>query len=405
MTGAQSAPGDSPLALVEDAALACAGAHILWVGRDGELPPDLPRAPGCAEIDAAGALLTPGLIEPHTHLLFAGDRSGEHAQRLAGATYLEIAQRGGGIRSTVRSTRAATDEELVASARARLARLVEGGVTTAEVKSGYGLSVEEELRLLRLIARAAEGAGCDVEPTLLGLHAVPEGVDRARWVEEVVRELTPAAARADLARHCDAFFEKGAFTAQECRFALEAGARVGLLPHLHADQLSAGGGAELAAELSCASAGHLERTARTGAEAMAHAGTVATLLPLAAFYLREPRPAQAALFLDAGCTVALGGNLNPGSQRIEGTSLLLVAGCLLSGLTPAQAHWACTAAAAKALRIRDRGQLLAGLRADLVLWSTRDADHLCAHGGMEHAALVIRRGQIVLDHRALLPVC
>ena len=400
MTGMQRAAGEAPLALLEDAALAAAGERLLWVGRDQDLPAELATA---ETLDAGGQLVTPGLIEPHSHLLFAGDRSGEHAQRLAGATYLQIAEQGGGIHSTVRAVSAAGDEALVQSARARLGRLVSGGVTTAEVKSGYGLSVESELRMLRLIKLAAEGAGCDVEPTLLGLHAVPAGKGRAQWVHSVATDLTPAAAKAGLARHCDAFFEKGAFTAQECRFALEAGARLGLTPHLHADQLSDGGGALLAAELGCASADHLDRTSAAGADAMARAGTAATLLPLAAWFLRQ-EPARARLFLDAGCTVALGGNLNPGSQRLESVSLLLAAGCLLSGLSPAQALWACTAGAAKALRCRDRGQLIPGMRADFVLWAARDAQHLAYHAGVEHPLVVVRRGQLVLDRRAGPPL-
>src|SRR5207248_1495220 len=214
-------------------------------------------------IDAKGALVTPGFIEPHSHLLFGGDRAGEHARRLAGASYLDIAREGGGIRATVRATRAASDEELILGARARLDRLLRGGVTTAEVKSGYGLSVAEELRLLRLIREAGRGHGCEVVPTLLGLHAVPEDASRETWVR-----------------------------------------------------------------------------------ALAAAGTAAVLLPLAAWFLRDPRPAQAAPFLAAGATVALGGNVNPGSQRIESVSLLLAAGCLLSGLSPSQALWSCTAGAA-----------------------------------------------------------
>jgi len=396
MTGPQPAPGDAPLALLEGATVAVSGERLVHVG-----PPE--EIEGDTVIDAGGALVTPGLIDPHTHLLFAGDRAHEHEQRLAGASYLDIAQAGGGICATVRATRAASDQALIASARARLRRLVEGGVTTAEVKSGYGLSAAEELRMLRLIRVAAESAGCDVEPTLLGLHAVPEGVEREAWVLQVATDLTPAAAKAGLARHCDAFYEKGAFTAQECRFALEAGMRVGLSAHLHADQLADGGGARLAAELGCASAAHLDRTGPEGAAAMAQSRTVAVLLPLAAWFLRQ-EPARAATFLSAGCTVALGSNLNPGSQRIEGVSMLLAAACLFCGLTPAQALWAATAGAAKALRIRDRGQLIPGMRADLVLWSCGDAAHLAYHGGVEHAQVVIRRGEIVLDRRAGAPL-
>ena len=386
MTGPQGSAGHAPLGLLEGAAVVCEGGRIAWIGPSAD-------APAGEVIDAGGMLLTPGFVDPHTHLIFAGDRAHEHAQRLAGATYLEIAAQGGGIRSTVTATRGASDDELLAGARGRLARLARSGVTTVEVKTGYGLSVEDELRLLRIAVALGREGPCEVVPTLLGLHAVPPGIDRAQWVAQVVEELTPRAAR-EGARGCDAFFEQGAFTAAECRAALEAGAREGLAPHLHADQLTAGGGAELAAALSCASADHLERTGAAGVRAMQRAGTAAVLLPLAAWFLRE-KAASAAPFLEAGVPVALGSNINPGSQRIESVSMLLAAGCLLSGLTPAQALWACTAGGAKALRLDDRGRLQPGLRADLVLFSTADPDHLPYHAGVEHAALVVRGGEVV----------
>ena len=382
MAGAQASPGHGPLGLVEDGAVACEGERIAWVGPSAGAPP------GDEVIEAGGRLLTPGLIDPHTHLVFAGDRAHEHALRLSGATYLQIAEQGGGIRSTVAATRAASDAELLASAQARRARMLQAGVTTVEVKTGYGLSVEDELRLLRVAGRL-DG----VVPTLLGLHAVPPGVDRSRWVAEVVEELTPEAARLG-ARGCDAFLEQGAFTAAECRAALEAGAKHGLVPHLHADQLSSGGGAQLAAEAGAASADHLEHASAEGIEAMARAGTAAVLLPLAAMFLRE-KAAQAKPFLDAGVAVALGSNLNPGSQRIESVSMLLAAGCLLSGLSPAQALWAMTAGAARALRLGDRGLIRPGLRADLVLFSTSDPDHLPYHAGFEHAQRVVHGGRSV----------
>ena len=413
MSGPQAAGGDGPLGLIEDGTVVVGDdGLILSVGAaaadstsGSARSVQTAAAQGAQIIDARGALLTPGLVEPHTHLLFGGDRAGEHAARLAGTSYLEIARAGGGIAATVRATRAASDEELILGARARLARLARGGVTTVEVKSGYGLSVEQELRLLRLIRAAAAEAPCEVVPTLLGLHAVPRELDRAAWVRAVIEELTPEAARQGLARGCDAFCEQGAFTPAECRAALEAGAGEGLVPHLHADQLSEGGGAELAASLRCASADHLERTSEAGVAALAQAGTAAVLLPLAAWFLREPRPAQAAAFLKAGVPVALGGNVNPGSQRIESVSLLLAAGCLLAGLTPAQALWACTAGGARALRLDDRGRLAPGLRGDLVLWATRDPAHLPYHAGVEHAALVVRGGRVALDLRGEPPVC
>ncbi len=389
MTGAQGGP--APLGLIENGAVACDGERIAYVGPAAEAPP---AATGAGVfIDAGGMLLTPGFVDPHTHLVFAGDRAHEHALRLAGRTYLQIAEAGGGIRSTVAATRAAPDQTLLADARRRLQRLERSGVTTVEVKTGYGLSVEDELRLLRLACALGDG----VVPTLLGLHAAPPGVDRARWVSQVVSELTPEAARQG-ARGCDAFLEEGAFTAAECRAALEAGARAGLTGHLHADQLSEGGGAQLAAELGCKSADHLERTTSEGIAALARAGTTAVLLPLAAWFLRQTA-ALAAPFLAAGVPVALGSNINPGSQRIESVSMLLAAGCLLSGLTPAQALWACTAGGARALGLDDRGTLAEGLRADLVLFSTSDPDHLPYHAGVEHAALVIRSGKVISDAR------
>jgi imidazolonepropionase len=382
MSGPQAAAGHEPLGLIEDGAVACDGERIAYVGPSS-------GAPGGDEvIDARGRLVTPGFVDPHTHLIFAGDRAGEHAQRLSGATYLEIAARGGGIRATVEATRAASDEELLAGARVRRQRMLQAGVTTVEIKTGYGLTVADELRLLKIALRI-DGA----VPTLLGLHAGPPGVDRARWVAQVIDELTPEAARLG-ARGCDAFLEQGAFTADECRAALEAGARAGLVPHLHADQLTAGGGAQLAASVGCASADHLEQTTPEGIEAMARAGTVAVLLPLAAFFLRQ-KAADARPFLRAGVTVALGSNVNPGSQRIESVSMLLAAGCLLSALTPAQALWAFTAGGARALRLPDRGVLAVGKRADLVMFSTSDPDHLPYHAGVEHADTVIVAGRSI----------
>ncbi len=394
MTGPQAGGGEAPLAMIEDGAVACDGEQIVYVGPTA-------GAPAGETVECAGALLTPGLVDPHTHLIFAGDRAREHAQRLAGMPYLEIARQGGGIRNTVLATRAATDGALLGSTRERLARLSRSGVTSVEVKTGYGFSLEDELRLVRLGVEAGRGAPCEVVVTVLGLHAVPPGMDRKQWVSGVIEELIPRAAAAG-ASGCDAFLEQGAFDPADCRATLRAGIDAGLTAHLHADQLTAGRGAQLAAEVGCASADHLERTTPEGIAAMADAGVTAVLLPLAAWFLREPA-AQARPFLAAGVTVALGSNINPGTQPIESVSMLLAAGCLLSGLTPAQALWACTAGAARALRLPDRGALQPGLRADLVLFSCAGAEHLPYHAGVEHAQVVVRGGKII--HRVATPIC
>ncbi|HZR08751.1 MAG TPA: imidazolonepropionase [Myxococcales bacterium] len=394
MIGPQAGAGEAPLGMIEGGAVACDGEQIVYVGPAA-------GAPEGETVDCAGMLLTPGLVDPHTHLIFAGDRAREHAQRLAGMPYLEIARQGGGIRNTVSATRASKDSVLLGSARERLSRLSRSGVTTVEVKTGYGLSLDDELRLVRIGAEAGRGAPCDVLVTVLGLHAVPPGMDRKQWVSEVIEELIPRAAAAG-ASGCDAFLEQGAFDSADCRATLRAGIAAGLTGHLHADQLTAGGGAQLAAEVGCASADHLERTTAPGIAAMADAGVTAVLLPLAAWFLRESA-AQSEPFLRAGVTVALGSNINPGTQPIESVSMLLAAGCLLSGLTPAQALWACTAGGARALRLHDRGALRPGLRADLVLFSCTGAEHLPYHAGVEHAQVVIRGGKIV--HRVATPIC
>jgi imidazolonepropionase len=412
MTGAQNAPGNGPLALIEDGIVAAAGEQIAYVGAEAEtrlrkgkaksVPGEgveIEVAADAVEIDAQGQLVTPGMVEPHSHLLFAGERADEFTQRLAGATYVEIAQAGGGIASTVKSTREAKDEDLVLAARERLGRLARAGVTTVEVKSGYALTVEGELRLLRLIREAAKGVPCDVVPTLLALHAVPPEMDTRAWVDAVMKELLPRAVSEPLAHGIDAFCEKGAFGTDECRTVLEAGIRAGLVGHLHADQLTNSGGAALAAATGCGSADHLEKTGSVGIAAMAKSGTVAVLLPLAAWSLKDP-PAQAPPFLKAGVPVALGGNLNPGTQRMESVSLLLAAGCVLAGLTPAQALYAVTAAAARALLLQEsRGKLVAELRADIVIHGTRDPAHLPYHAAVEHARVVVRGGKVALDLR------
>jgi len=375
-----------------------------WVGPDARLEAEVDLA-HAEVVDAGGRLVTPGLVDSHTHLVFAGDRGGELVRRASGESYEAIAASGGGILATVRATAAASDEALLASALARARRLLAQGVTTLEVKSGYGLSVPAELRLLRIISELAHAlwGQLAIVATVLA-HAVPaeRASDRERWLRETCDELVPAAAAGGLAHFCDAFADEGALTLDEARRVLEAGAHHRLVPRLHADQLGPRGGARLAAELGCASADHLEHVDDDGIAALASAGVVAGLLPLATLFLRRPGFAPARRLLAAGVPVALATNVNPGSAMSENVGLTLSLACLALGMTPAEALVAFTAGGARALRLTGAGRLARGCEADLVLWGCRSVEHLPWHMGVPHALQVVKRGRVV--HRAEPPL-
>ena len=392
--------GPSDAGLLPGAAVAVDGRLLGWVGPDAELERACDLA-GAKVLDAGGRLVTPGLVDSHTHLVFGdrGERAREFAARAAGESYLDASRAGGGIAATVAATRAASDEALLAAAEDRALRLLGQGVTTVEVKSGYGLSASEELRLLRVIhdlGRRLWGR-LTVVPTLLAGHAVPaeRAHDRAGWIREIAEAIVPAAARERLAVFCDAFAEEGALSLAEARAVLEAGKAHGLAPRLHADQLGAGGGAELAAEMGCAGADHLEHVGQAGIAALARAGVVAGLLPVSTLFLRGDRWAPGRRLLDAGVAVAVATNVNPGSAMSEIPSLALSLACLGNGLTPAEGLVAFTAGGARSLRLGEVGRLAPGLQADLVLWGCRSPEHLAWHLGVNHALAVVKRGRVV----------
>lgn len=389
--------GTSDPGLLPGAAVAVEDRRIAWVGADRDLEGAVDLE-GALVLDARGGLVSPGLVDAHTHLVFAGDRAGEFALRCAGKSYLAVAFSGGGIASTTRATNAATDEALLEGALARARRLLAQGVTTVEVKSGYGLSVEAELRLLRVIQRLAHAlwAELTVVPTVLG-HAVPpdRAGDRDRFVQELCEALVPAAAAEKLATHVDAFAEEGALTLGEARAFLEAGRACGMTAHLHADQLTLTGGARLAAELGCASADHLEQVDDDGIAALARAGVVAGLLPLSTLFLGSDRYAPARKLLLAGARIAIATNANPGSAMSENAGLTLSLACLKLGLSPAEALVAFTAGGAAALRRGDAGRVAAGAEADLVLWGCSSPEHLAWHMAVNHALVVVKRGRVV----------
>jgi imidazolonepropionase len=387
--------------LVPGGAVAVDDRRIVWVGRDRDLEAAVDLA-GARVLDTRGALVTPGLVDSHTHLVFAGERAGEFALRCSGKSYLDVALSGGGIAVTTRETHAAADVALFDAAVLRARRLLAQGVTTVEVKSGYGLTVDSELRLLRIIQDLARALSAELTilPTFLA-HAVPPErlEDREAFVAELCEVLVPAVAKERLAVSCDVFVEEGAFTSGEARRILEAAQRRGLVLRVHADQLTPSGGARLAAETGCASADHLEMIDDEGIAAMARGGVVAGLLPLSTLFLGSERYAPARRLLAAGVPLALASNLNPGSAMSENVGLVLSLACLKLGLSPAEALVAFTAGGARSLRRSDLGRLAAGCEADLVVWGCGSVEHLAWHMAVNHALTVVKRGRVV--HEAL----
>jgi imidazolonepropionase len=362
--------------------------RIAWLGIE-------PPARGEIEIDARGGFVGPGFIDCHTHVVFAGDRSGEFEQRCQGKSYLEIAAAGGGIARTVTATRAASEQELIELALPRLARLLRHGVTTAEVKSGYGLDVDSELRMLRVIRKLGELQPISLVGTVLALHSVPAEfkADRAAWVKQVIDELLPIVAREKLARFNDAFVEQTAFTHDEARACMEAGRALGLLPRLHVDQLTANGGAQLAASLGAVTADHLEQISAEGIAALAKAGTVAVLAPTSTLFAKARPFAPGRALCDAGVRVALCTNCNPGSSHSENVFLSMGLACVENGLTPAEAYLGFTRHAADAIAEPELGRLQVGAPADLVIFGAESYRALPYHFAMNDVVHVIKAGQ------------
>jgi len=369
VTGAHLATmaGGTPYGAIRDGAIGIAGDKIAWVGVERELPSGTSAR---RSLDARGSWVTPGLIDCHTHLVYAGSRVDEFEARLNGATYTEIAQAGGGIKATVRATRAATDEELVNASLPRLRMLADEGATTVEIKSGYGLDTKTELRQLSVARRIGTDLGVDVRTTLLAAHALPpEYSGRADdYIDLVCDEIIPAAVASGLADAVDAFCDTIGFTAAQTRRVFAAARAHGLPVKLHADQLSDTGGAALAAEFDGLSADHVEYTSGAGVEAMAHAGTVAVLLPGAFYALRETRLPPIAALRERGVPMAIASDCNPGTSPATSLPLMLNMACTLFRLTPEEALAGVTKHAARALRLADRGTLAPGQRADLALW-------------------------------------
>jgi imidazolonepropionase len=381
-------------------AIAVEGDRIAWVGPVSSVPAD-------ADVrtlwPVGGRLVTPGLVDCHTHLVFAGDRSGEWEQRLAGASYEAIAAAGGGIQATVRATRQASDADLLAGAAARASALAAAGVTTLEVKSGYGLDLDTELRLLRIARRLQDEVPVDVVTTFLGAHAVPPefGHDPDGYLDHVCHEVLPAVAAEGLADAVDGFCEAIAFTASQLDRVFHEATRLGLPVKLHADQLTDGGGAALAARHRALSADHLEHASPRGVDALAASGTVAVLLPGAAYVLRDDAVPPVGALRRAGVPMAIATDCNPGTSPLVSPLLAMHLACTRFGLTVEEAIAGMTAHAARALGLAGKiGVIAAGAQADLVVWNADHPAQLIYWLGASPAQAVLKRGRLVAGEPA-----
>lgn len=366
-------PSERLLGLVTSGAVLLDDGKVVYSGPESQLPAT--AALEASTIDAKGKVVMPGLVECHTHLVFGGNRANEFQMRALGIGYEAIARQGGGILNTVEATRQASADELFELGMERLDRFLEFGVTTVEIKSGYGLNTETELKILEVIRRLGEEHELGVVPTFLGAHVVaPEFKFRSEaYVDLVCQEMIPEVARRKLALFCDVFCEEGAFTVAQSRRILETGAAYGLLPKIHCEQLTHSGGCALAGQVKAMSADHLDFCNEADARSLSDSGTVATFLPGATFFIGKKRFPNGRMFKDAGARIALSTDFNPGSSHTQNLWLMGTMGSSYMGLTPAECLRAMTVGAATALGLRKKvGQLKAGMQADLLVLKSRD---------------------------------
>ena len=388
-------PGQAQACRWDDGAMLCRDGRIVSVGAQQDILKTLRAEEVTSEIDCGGRCVVPGFVDPHTHMCFRREREREFSARLSGADYLEILRAGGGILASVREVRSSSEEELFHATRARALSALRHGTTTLEVKSGYGLSVEHELRQLAVISRLARETPLHVVPTFLGAHAVPaEYAGRAdTYVDAIISEMLPAVAGQGIALFCDVFCQQGVFSAEQSRRILEAARAAGLGVRLHADELSSSGGAELAASLHAVCADHLLAASNAGLAAMAEAGTVAVLLPATAYSLKKPQ-AEARKMIGMNLPVAIATDCNPGSSFTESVPFIFGLAVLQMGLTTEEALCACTLNAAFAVGLgKETGSLAPGKRADFLVLDGESPAILAFHAGVSPVAEVYIGGR------------
>lgn len=389
----------SELGIIEDGGVLIEDGVIIAVGKTEKIEKAHPEKVKQATIyDASGKLVTPGLVDPHTHVVFGGSREREFEMRLEGATYMEIMNAGGGIHATTNMTREATENELIEQTKLRLDSFLKHGVTTVESKSGYGMDLETELKQLRVMQTLQETHPVDLVPTFMGAHAVPleyKGKED-EFVQHVIDEMLPVVAEEKLAEFNDVFCEKDVFTPEQSERILEAGKKLGLIPKIHADEIASYGGAEMAAQVGAISAEHLLKASDQGIKDMAEAGVIACLLPATALYLRE-EAARGRYMIDEGVAVAISTDCNPGSSPTTSMPLVMNLACISMRMTPAEALTAATYNAACAINREERvGSLEIGKLGDVVLWDVKNYQELQYVFGVNHVHSVWKKGKKVV---------